>query len=105
MGMSTTRTLLRGMTGVYADHLAAMLLGLVLDVLAQAGIRPLVHGPALRLAVLFRAVTNFRQIFNDNCRAWLHRLNYLPTDDVIAVGAKPLHFPRQPFEMAFGGRC
>lgn len=103
--MSTTRTTLRGVTGVYSDYFAATFLSFVLDIFPKSSIRPLMHRPTLRFAVPFRAVANFGQVFHDNGGAWLYRLNHLPTDHVIAIGAKSLHLLRQLFEPSFSGRC
>jgi len=102
MDVTTLRTALRRMAWVYAHDLASMRLCFVGQHLSQAPKRPLVHRAALDTPVLFRAVTNFVQVLNDNRCARFYGLNDLPTDHVIAIGAKPCRLACQLPEMAFG---
>jgi len=81
------------------DH-AATLFRFVHEKITQTVERPLVHGPLLLLATLVRSGAYFLEVLNHDCSTRRDRLNQLPTDNMVAIQAKPRDFVREPFQMS-----
>ncbi len=98
--MTTTRTPLRCVAWINSNDRTTTLFRLVSKQVAQAVECPLVHSTSLFFAVLLRVVSDFRQALNHDGSTRRHRLNQLPTDNVIAIQAKPRDLVREFFQMS-----
>ena len=98
--MTTTRTALRRIAWIHTNRHATAFLGFVHEKITQAVERPFVHGTLLWLATLFRIRADFHQVLDHNRSTRRNRLNQLPTDNVIAIQAKPRDFVREPLQMS-----
>ena len=98
--MTTTRTPLRCVAWINSNDRTTTLFRLVSKQVAQAVECPLVHSTSLFFAVLLRVVSDFRQALNHDGSTRRHRLNQLPTDNVIAIQAKLRDFVRELLQMS-----
>jgi hypothetical protein len=85
---------------VNIGHYATTFLCLIDEKIPQAVERPLMHGASLYFAILLCVVSDFPQILNHYGRARGNALNQLPTDNVIAIQAKPRDFVRELLQMS-----
>jgi hypothetical protein len=87
------------MTRVNSNDHTAALFRFVHKQITQAVERPLVHGTSLLFAILIRSVSDFCQVLNHEGRARRNTLNQLPTDNMVAIQAKPRDLVREFFQM------
>src|SRR6266542_2106795 len=98
--MPAAATHLRGMPGVNPSHRTTPFLGLIPDKTLELGERPAVH-PALGFCAPFRLhpFANIFEVFQNNRRAGLGRLNDLLRKHMIAVTAEAPLSVAHPFQV------
>ena len=105
MLIPTLGTRLRSMARINTNDSNTLGLCLIRDQLTQTSKGPLVKLTTLLHATTLSIRTYFSQVLNHNRTAWLNTINYAPTNNVIAIRAKPCHFQTQAPQMPLGRTC
>ena len=88
--MPTAATRLRGMSRINRNHPTTSFLGLVPNKALELSERSGVHTALGRRAPLgLHPLANVLEVFQNNRRAWLGRLNDLLAEDMIGILPKP----------------
>ena len=94
---------MRGTAGVYSDNGAPVFFSFVLQEAPQLSEAPGVHAPTGFPASLFGSRTDVYQVLDNNGRSWLDTLNNTPTDNVVAILAKPIDLSAKLPQVLLGG--
>ena len=100
--MAATRTHLRSVAGVNANHLASPGIRLVRQKTPEPGETPGVQAAARFPASLLGAAANAHQILHDDHGAWLDGIDDTPTQHMVAVAPEAVDLPGQLAEVPFG---
>lgn len=98
--VTTGRTLLRGIPGIYGDNLLTYIFGFIPDKLFQFIERPVVQFP-VELGSTSFLHADFRQIFE--CEHGIRELNNMLRDTMVSISHKPSFSTRQLPQFAGAG--